>query len=171
MTGGLRGECVALANKFRARSAADRMAFVQRANAAKAAGLPSWKAMQRQAAAHQKYGTSPTPAPAPHAGGKAPDTSHAASDAGGVGSAADVPFGDGAPDGGDATCGVCAEEPPIAAAGAGFGRANLDRAAATRAGFVDSQETTHGLSMAELRAKLSEAGVGVRMASTSADLW
>jgi len=61
--------------------------------------------------------------------------------------------------------------PPIAAAGAGFGRANLDRAAATRAGFVDSQETTHGLSMAELRAKLSEAGVGVRMASTSADLW
>ena len=48
VAGGLRGECVALANKFRARSAAERAAFVHRANAARAAGLPSWKAMQYQ---------------------------------------------------------------------------------------------------------------------------
>jgi hypothetical protein len=61
VTSGLRGECVALAQKFRSRSPRTRAAFVARANAARAAGLPSWKAMQREAAAHEKWGTAPLP--------------------------------------------------------------------------------------------------------------
>ena len=49
------GECVALANKFRQRSLAERQSFVQRAAAAKAAGFPSWKAMQREAQLHRQH--------------------------------------------------------------------------------------------------------------------
>ena len=138
VTGGLRGECVALANKFRARSVAERMAFIERANAAKAAGHASWKAMQREAAAHAKWGTDPLPPPEPHACGEAPTTSQ---------------------------CGVCepdgdggARAPPPPPAG-------FDAAAAMRAGFVNSQETTHGLTTAQLRERLAAAGVGVRMAT------
>jgi hypothetical protein len=138
VTGGLRGECVALANKFRARSVAERMAFIERANAAKASGHASWKAMQREAAAHAKWGTDPLPPPEPHACGEAPTTSQ---------------------------CGVCepdgdggARAPPPPPAG-------FDAAAAMRAGFVNSQETTHGLTTAQLRERLAAAGVGVRMAT------
>jgi len=40
---------------------AERAAFIMRANAAKAAGLPSWKAMQREAALHAAHGTEPLP--------------------------------------------------------------------------------------------------------------
>ena len=155
VTGGLRGECIALANKFRSRTAAERMAFVQRAQAAKAAGLPSWKAMQREAAAHAKWGTQPTPPPEPNAGGKAPTRASAAScDEGAEGSA---------------QCGVCdadvqgAAAPPPPPPG-------FDAAAAMRAGFANRQETTHGLTTEQLRETLAAAGVGVRMA-TAGDLW
>ena len=50
VAGGLRRETVALANRFRARSAAERAAFVRRANAAREAGAPSFKALVRQQA-------------------------------------------------------------------------------------------------------------------------
>ena len=49
VAGGLRGECVALAKRFRTRSPRTRAAFIQRANAAHAARQPSFKAMQRDA--------------------------------------------------------------------------------------------------------------------------
>lgn len=78
VAGGLRGECVAMAKKFRSRSIAERVSFIQRANAAKAAGFPSWKAMQREASLHAKHGTQPVRAGAPHENGAPPDTSHAA---------------------------------------------------------------------------------------------
>jgi F-type H+-transporting ATPase subunit epsilon len=110
----------------------------ERANAAKASGHASWKAMQREAAAHAKWGTDPLPPPEPHACGEAPTTSQ---------------------------CGVCepdgdggARAPPPPPAG-------FDAAAAMRAGFVNSQETTHGLTTAQLRERLAAAGVGVRMAT------
>ena len=69
VAGGLRGECVAMANKFRQRSAADRAAFIQRAAAAKAAGFPSWKAAQRQQRLHDQYGTQPPRPATPQEGG------------------------------------------------------------------------------------------------------
>ena len=46
---GLRPETVALASKFRARSPNTRREFIRRANAARAAGAPSYKAMVREA--------------------------------------------------------------------------------------------------------------------------
>lgn len=46
---GLRKETVELANKFRSRSPRTRAAFIRRAEAARAAGLPSYKAVQRAA--------------------------------------------------------------------------------------------------------------------------
>ena len=49
VTPGLRKETVELANKFRARSPRTRAAFIQRAAAARAAGMPSYKAMHRAA--------------------------------------------------------------------------------------------------------------------------
>jgi len=41
----------------------------------------------------------------------------------------------------------------------------VDRAAATKAGFHPSNETTHGMSTRELREKLAAAGIGVRPAN------
>ena len=167
VAGGLRGECVAMAKKFRSRSVAERVSFIQRANAAKAAGFPSWKAMQREAQAHTKYGTEPTPPPQPHAGGRASDVSHA-TEAGG-------PSG---------PCGECDPSDdtragswpgPSSASEVGFGmglggsatQTPEQRAAATRAGFRPGNETSHGLTTEELRERLAAAGVGVRPANAA----
>lgn len=160
--GGLRGECVAMARKFRQRSVAERVSFIQRANAAKAAGFPSWKAMQREAALHAKHGTAPVQG-GPHMNGKAPDTSHASSSGASTAEA-------GSSSAADATrCGDCEpEQPGLASAGFFNAGGGFDRTAAARAGFAASQETTHGMTTEELRAKLAQAGVGVRMA-TAAD--
>lgn len=167
VAGGLRGECVAMAKKFRSRSMAERISFIQRANAAKAAGFPSWKAMQKEMRAHEKYGTSPVQPGAPHQNGAAPDISHGAEAA-----AAAVAPG---------PCGECDPDPSSSAAAGVSGLAGLagmaagsatstaeQRTAATKAGFRPGNETTHGLSTEELRERLAAAGVGVR-AATAAD--
>ena len=196
VAGGLRGECVAMAQKFRSRSVAERVSFIQRANAAKAAGFPSWKAMQREAKAHEQYGT--TSPPAPHVGGAAPDLSHASEsdggEGGGGGGGTGGVFGGifGGGGGGNGACGECDPEAygdgagssaaaatAAAAAGVGglggmaAGKASSSnwtstpeqRAAATKAGFHPSNETTHGMTTEQLRQKLSEAGIGVRAAT------
>jgi hypothetical protein len=132
---------------------AERASFIQRAAAAKAAGYPSWKAMVREAQLHEQHGTEPLEA---HAGGRAR----------GVGPAdaapADVAPGDAAP--GAAAAGRCGEGEPGASASVVHG-GGIDRAAATKAGFNPSNETTHGMSTRELREKLAAAGVGVRPAN------
>lgn len=74
VAGGLRGECIAMADKFRARSIAERVSFIERANAAKAAGFPSWKSMLREAKLHATHGTTPAP-DVPHAGSGPPTES------------------------------------------------------------------------------------------------
>lgn len=137
VAGGLRQESVALANKFRQRSVADRVSFIQRAAAARAAGYPSWKAMVREARLHDQHGTVPLEA---HAGG-APATVAAERC-------------------GECELGTSAGSAPNVVNGGGF-----DRAAATKAGFSQSNETTHGLSTQELREKLAAAGVDVRPAN------
>ena len=139
VAGGLRQESVALANRFRQRSVADRVSFIQRAAAAKAAGYPSWKALAREARLHEQHGTT-MPLEA-RAEGSAPDTVAAE------------------------RCGECdpgtsAGSAPNVVDGGGF-----DRKAAQKAGFDPSNETTHGMSTQELREKLAAAGVGVRPAN------
>ena len=136
VAGGLRGECVAMARKFRSRTIAERVSFVQRANAAKAAGYPSWKAMQREARLHDKYGTSAQPPP-----GTGADASQ-----------------------GMDVCGECDEASTSASRPAHATPSGLHREATTRAGFRPGQETTHGLSTDELRERLAAAGVGLRPA-------
>ena len=143
VAGGLRQESVALANKFRQRSVADRVSFIQRAAAAKAAGYPSWKAMVREAKLHEQHGTVATEPLEAHAGG-------------GSAPAGAVPA---------ERCGEC--EPGTSASGAPevVNGGGFDRAAATKVGFNPSNETTHGMSTQELREKLAAAGVGVRPAN------
>ena len=147
VAGGLRQESVALANKFRQRSVADRVSFIQRAAAAKAAGYPSWKAMVREAKLHEQHGTVPQePLEPPAGGGSAPAPGAVAAEAA-------------------ERCGEC--EPGTSAGGAPgvVDGGGFDRAAATKAGFNPSNETTHGMSTQELRDKLAAAGVGVRPAN------
>ena len=144
VAGGLRGECVALANKFRARSMAERASFVARANAAKAAGFPSWKALQRERAMHEKFGTAPVAPGASHTEGEAPT----------VEGGADANL-----------CGDCVEPGTDDSAAAPRPPQGFDAEAATRAGFAPGNHTTHGMTTAELREKLAEAGIGVRPAT------
>lgn len=180
VAGGLRGECVALARKFRQRSVAERVSFIQRANAAKAAGFPSWKAMQREAKLHEQFQTEPVHA-APHMNGAAPDLSHASSGVGVASAACGASLAAASARGAFGACEPCAEDgggtsgsSAADAAGSAGQRARSatataqQRVAATAAGFVPSNETTHGMTTAELREKLAQAGVGVRMA-TAAD--
>ena len=143
--GGLRGECVALANKFRQRSAAERVAFIQRAAAAKAAGYPSWKAAQRERKLHEVHGTQPIAPATPHAGGASPAANASVEE----------------------RCPECDDNEPAATSSQHINGGGFDRAAAVNAGFVNSNETTHGLSTAELREKLAAARVGVRPANAS----
>ena len=124
VAGGLRGECVALANKFRARSMAERASFVARANAAKAAGFPSWKALQRERAMHEKFGTAPVAPGASHTEGKAPT----------VEGGADANL-----------CGDCVEPGTDDSAAAPRPPQGFDAEAATRAGFAPGNHTTHGM--------------------------
>jgi hypothetical protein len=161
VTSGLRPETLAMAAKFRSRTPADRAAFIARAAAAKALGLPSWKAVQREAAARAKWATEPEPSPGPHGaaslGGGGDDADASPFDAMRCGECEDGAAGSSAPSAPYAV--------PMRGGGLGGG---LDRAAAGRAGFSSSNETTHGLSTAELREKLAEAGIGIR-AATAAD--
>jgi hypothetical protein len=179
VAGGLRGECVALAKKFRARSAAERAAFVARANAAKAAGLPSWKALQREQRLHAKHGTEPLERPEAHGVSRDPQVAaeaarDAANSLGGVCGECDDDIGAASSGSSAAAAAASAAAGVRVAVGsqgpvggsAGF---EFDRQAARQAGFHPSNETTHGMSTEELRAKLAEAGVGIRPAA-AADL-
>jgi len=143
VAGGLRQESVALANKFRQRSVADRVSFIQRAAAAKAAGYPSWKAMSREAKLHEQHGTSPQNVEPRAEGSSAPDTTAAER---------------------------CVECEPSASAEFAPSMVNgggSNRQAVTKAGISPSNKTTHGMSTAELREKLAAAGVGVRPANAN----
>jgi hypothetical protein len=137
-----------------------------------AAGFPSWKAMQREAKLHEHYGTQPIES-TPHMGVAArnaasnnshtPDPTQTSQSYGPCGEC-DIESAHGSMQGGTSGFGTDSEH-------AAFGVTNTqqERAAAKKAGFSASHETTHGLTTEELRAKLAAAGVGLRMA-TSADL-
>ena len=108
--------------------------------------------MVREARQHEQHGTAPQ--------GTAPREAHAGGRARG-----DAP-GDAAP--GAAAAGRCGEGEPGAEPGASasvVSGGGVDRAAATKAGFHPSNETTHGMSTRELREKLAAAGIGVRPAN------
>lgn len=120
------------------------VSFIQRTQAAKAAGYPSWKALQREQQQHAKYGTTPQPPSTPFMGGSAPAN------------AAAPTTSDGDGDGDAMRCGPCEVDD-----------GGLDGTAAARAGFRPGNETTHGLSTEALREKLAAVGVGIRMASAS----
>ena len=158
VAGGLRGECVAMAKRFRGRSAAERASFIQRANAAKAAGFPSWKAMQREAALHAQHETSPASPGVPHANGAGPGPAHAAASANGSGERTDES---------GSTSGEHGEERSTAAAGAAVPASFTAAVGVTAAGFHPSNETTLGMASEELRERLAEAGVGIRTATAA----
>ena len=146
VAGGLRVETVALANKFRSRSVSERVSFIQRAAAAKAAGFPSWKAMQREARQHATHGTRPEEAAA--APPVAPPMNEAASDA-------FCPECEPV----DGTMGGSASSMAGSRVDNGTGADGV--AAAVERGGLASMTTE------ELREKLARAGVGLRPAVAS----
>ena len=123
--------------------------------------------MVREARQHEQHGTEPLEAPGP---GPGPGPGHAGGRARGDGPGDAAP-GEDAPDDaapGAAAAGRCGEGEPGAEPGASasvVSGGGVDRAAATKAGFHPSNETTHGMSTRELREKLAAAGIGVRPAN------